>query len=314
MSILSVAGFTNLGYRLHARKFEPIDSDLDRQTVLITGATGGLGKAAARSIASMGARTVVVGRSPEKLRQTEEEIAGDVVGYRADLSLMAQVRELAETLNREESRIDVLINNVGVLLPEREITSEGLEKTLATDLAGHFLLTNLLMLRLVESAPARIINVTSGGMYSERIRPDDLDSSLGEYRGPVAYARAKRGQVILTGMWARRLESTGITVHAMHPGWAETSGVANSLPTFNRLMGPMLRTADQGADTIVWLAADSEPATTSGLLWFDREPVAEHMVDRTRETAEDRRSLWDRLVELTATDFPADIGQGVSGH
>lgn len=314
MSILSVAGFTNLGYRLHARRFEPIDSDLEGQTVVITGATGGLGKAAALRISSLGARTVVVGRSDEKLRQAEEEIGGDVAGYRADLSLMAQVRELAETLNREERRIDVLINNVGVLLPARETTSEGLEKTLATDLAGHFLLTNLLIPRLVESAPARIINVTSGGMYSEKIRPDDLESALGEYRGPVAYARAKRGQVILTGMWAGRLGDTGVTVHAMHPGWAETSGVANSLPTFNRLMGPMLRTPDQGADTIVWLAADSEPATTSGLLWFDREPVEKHFVDRTRETVEDRRRLWKRLVELTATDFPADIGKGVNQH
>jgi NAD(P)-dependent dehydrogenase (short-subunit alcohol dehydrogenase family) len=307
VSILSVAGFTNIGHRLHARRFEPIDSDLRGQTVVITGATGGLGKAAARRIASLGARTIVVGRSAGKLRSAEAEIDGEVVGYEADLALMSDVRGLAEALGREQGRIDVLINNVGVLLPERETTTEGLEKTFATDLAGHFLLTNLMIPHLIDSAPSRVVNVTSGGMYTERIRPDDLESSRGEYRGSVAYARAKRGQVILTGMWARLLEGTGVTVHSMHPGWAETAGVATSLPTFNRLMGPLLRSPEQGADTIVWLAADSEPATRTGLLWFDREPVDEHMLDRTRETAADRRRLWERLVELTGSDLPAEI-------
>ena len=308
MNPLSIAGFTNLGYRLHARDFSPITEDLSGQTVVITGGTGGLGRAAAEEVARLGARTVVVGRSADKLAAVADESQGSVVGYQADLSLMSEIRDLAGRLLEEEERIDVLVNNVGVLLPEREVTAEGIEKTLAVDLAGHFLLTNLLIPRLVESKPSRIINVTSGGMYAERIRADDLQYERGTYKGSSAYARAKRGQVILTGMWSEMLEGSGVTVHAMHPGWAKTSGVAESLPTFNKLMRPFLRTVDQGADTIVWLAAATEPADRPGQLWFDRSPVEAHLTDRTRETPEERDALWEALAELTDSDLPERVG------
>lgn len=302
MSIISVPSFTNLGYWIHSRSHEPVEADMSGRTVVITGGTGGLGKAAASAIADLGARVVVIGRSPKKLEAMEREISGEVAGYEADLSLMSEIRELADRLLRHEPRIDVLVNNVGVLLPEREVTSEGVEKTLATDLAGHFLLTNLLIPRLAESAPARIVNVTSGGMYSERIRPDDMQFEKREYKGAVAYAHAKRGQVILTEMWARRLEGTGVTVHAMHPGWARTSGVERSLPTFNAVMRPFLRTPEQGADTMIWLAASDEPESMSGELWFDRARVEKHFIDRTRESPEARTAMWDVLVELTGSD------------
>jgi NAD(P)-dependent dehydrogenase (short-subunit alcohol dehydrogenase family) len=307
MSVLSVAGFTNVGYHLHARDFDPVEADLSDTTVVITGGTGGLGRAAAEELARLGARTVVVGRSPEKLRALESGASGDLVGYEADLSSMSDIRELAGDLVAHEQRIDLLINNVGVLLPEREETTEGIEKTLATDLAGHFLLTNLLIPRLVDSAPSRIINVTSGGMYTERIHPHDLQFRHGEYKGATAYARCKRGQVILTELWARRLEGTGVTVHVMHPGWAKTAGVARSLPTFDKLMKPLLRSPSQGADTMVWLAADPLPAATSGHLWFDRRQVPKHLIERTRESPADRQALWDGLVAVTDSDFPTDI-------
>ena len=310
MSLLSIATFTNLGYRWHAREHEPIDIDLTGKTVVITGGTGGLGRAAAEEIARLGARTVVIGRSPEKLDAFVDQVAGETVGYEADLSLMAEIRDLADRLLDSEDRIDVLINNVGVLLPERTETDEGLEKTLATDLAGHFLLTNLLVPLMIESAPARIINVTSGGMYSEKVRPRDLQYERGQYRGTAAYARAKRGQVVLTGMWAERLSGSGVTVHAMHPGWAKTGGVAQSLPTFDKIMKPFLRTAEQGADTMVWLAAAAEPVETSGELWFDRSIVDKHLIDRTRETEEERELLWQNLAELTGSDLPAEVGNG----
>lgn len=308
MNLLSIAGFTNVGYRLHARNHDEIDADLTGKTVVITGGTGGLGRAAATRIAALGARTVVVGRDPEKLDAISRETAGGVVGYEADLSSMSEIRDLAKRLLDAEGRLHVLVNNVGVLLPERTETTEGLEKTLAVDLAGQFLLTNLLIPRLVESAPSRIINVTSGGMYSERLRPDDLHFAQGKYTGTAAYARAKRGQVVLTGMWADRLKGTGVSVHAMHPGWAKTAGVSESLPTFNRLMKPLLRTPDEGADTIVWLAASPDPGGTSGFLWFDRERVDEHLFDRTRETAEERDQFWAALVDLTDSELPERFG------
>jgi len=302
MSLLSIAGFTNIGYRIHSRHHEPVTTDMTSRTVIVTGGTGGLGRACAQAIAALGARTIVVGRDRKKLDAVEREIGGEVAVYQADLSLMSEIRDLALRLG-EEDRIDVLVNNVGVLLSERTETAEGLETTLATDLAGHFLLTNLLIPRLVESGDSRIVNVTSGGMYSERIRPRDLQFHRREYSGTTAYAHAKRGQVILTGLWARRLQGTGVSVHAMHPGWADTPGVAGSLPLFDKLMGPFLRTPEQGADTMVWLAAAPEPAATSGELWFDREVVPRHLLDRTRESEGDRQDLWERLVGLTGSDL-----------
>jgi dehydrogenase/reductase SDR family member 12 len=298
MKALSVAGFTNLGYLLHARRFAPVEADLRGKTAVVTGATSGLGLAAAQGLRRLGARVVVVGRDQAKLDAAVRADPG-LVPARADLSLLAEVRALADSLLESEPRIDVLVNNVGVLLPERETTAEGLERTFATNLAGQFLLTETLLPRLVASAPARIVNVTSGGMYAERLRPDDLESERGSYSGTTAYARSKRGQVVLTELWAQRLAGTGVVVHAMHPGWARTPGVSGSLPTFNRLMRPLLRTPEQGADTIVWLAAADPPGALSGKLWFDREIVATHLLASTVETAHDRDELWARLSQLT---------------
>ena len=302
MNLLSIAGFTNLGYLLHSRDHEPVRTDMTGKTVVITGGTGGLGRACAEALAALGARTVVVGRDRQKLNVAAKEIEGEVATHEADLSLMADIRDLAERLG-DEDRIDAIVNNVGVLLPERMETAEGLETTFATNLAGHFLLTNLLIPRLVESGSSRIVNVTSGGMYSERIKPGDLQFQRREYSGTAAYAHAKRGQVILTELWARRLEGSRVSVHAMHPGWANTPGVAGSLPLFDKVMRPFLRTAQQGADTMVWLTAAPEPGARSGELWFDREVVPKHLLDRTRESESDRQELWDRLVTVTGSDL-----------
>lgn len=301
MSKLSIAGFTNLGYHLHARSFRPVETDMSGRTVVVTGATGGLGRATASALAGMGARVVLVGRDPEKLGRITTEIAGEVSSVEADLSLMSDIRVLADRLLETESRIDVLINNVGVLLPDRRVTEEGLEMTLATNLAGHFLLTNLLLPRLTRSAPSRVVNVSSGGMYSERIRPDDLQYVRDQYRGAAAYARTKRGQVILTEMWAQRLHGKGVVVHAMHPGWARTAGLEQSLPVFNKLMKPLLRSVDEGADTIIWLASADEPALDTGRFWFDRALAPTHLTDSTQERAGDREALWKALVEITGS-------------
>lgn len=296
---LSIATFTNLGYLAHSLGFDPIETDLTGKTVVITGGTGGLGRSTANTLGDMGARVVVVARDQDKLEETVAEIGPRAVSIQADLSLMSEIRRLADRL-QEEERIDVLVKNVGVLFPERRTTSEGIEQTLAVNLAGHFLLTNRLIPKLEEQGTGRIVNVTSGGMYAERIRPDDLQYERGSYRGSVAYARTKRGQVILTEMWAEQLAGSGVVVHVMHPGWVKTAGVAESLPTFNLVMKPLLRSVEQGADTIVWLAAADEPGGSSGEFWFDRRRVPTHLLERTRETPQERDALWDRLEELTS--------------
>jgi NAD(P)-dependent dehydrogenase (short-subunit alcohol dehydrogenase family) len=295
MSKLTVATFTNIGYLIHARRFEPIQADLSGRVAVVTGANAGLGLETSRRLAAYGAHVVMVGRNKDKLQKASESIEGTTSIAVADLSLLAEIRQLANRLRQE--RVDILINNVGVLLPDRRVTEEGLEATFATDLAGHFLLTNLLLPRLVASAPARVINVSSGGMYSARIDPDDLQFERRPYTGTATYASAKRGQVILTEMWAERYPGLDVTFHSMHPGWARTEGVARSLPTFNTIMKPLLRTPEQGADTIVWLAVAEEPGETSGQFWFDRSVAPIHLTESTREAAEDRAQLWQRLTE-----------------
>lgn len=303
MDAAVVPGFTNIGYHIRKRSWQPVTESLTGKTVVVTGATSGLGKAAALDLARLGANVVIVGRNPDKTAAVQAEIATatgrTVRSELADLSLMSEVRDLAGRLLANESAIHVLINNAGTLFTERSVTAEGIESTLATNLLGHFLLTNLLIPRLVESAPARIINVSSGGMYSQRVSISNLQNDRDEYKGSAAYARTKRGQVILTEMWAEQLEGQGVTVNAMHPGWADTPGVVHSLPTFYKVTKPFLRRPAEGADTIVWLAASDEAAGRTGLFWHDRRPRATHKTKRTIERPEARTALWEALSDLT---------------
>jgi dehydrogenase/reductase SDR family protein 12 len=199
------------------------------------------------------------------------------------------------------------VHNAGVLPPERRETPEGLELTFATNVLGPHLLTRLLRDRLVESAPARVIFVSSGGMYTRRLDVDDLQSRTGEFDGRVAYARSKRADVVLAERWAEELAGTGVVVHSMHPGWADTPGIKTSIPTFRRVMRPLLRSPEQGADTIVWLAAADEPGGMTGRFWCDRHVRALHYpFARTHETPEERDRLWHAL-EALATGAAARI-------
>ena len=170
---------------------------------------------------------------------------------------------------------------------------------------GPALLTELLLPRLVRPAdsgdPARVILVSSGGMYSQRLDVTDPDSEHG-YRGSMAYAKAKRAQVVLAERWGDRWRDRGVVVHAMHPGWAATPGVHAALPTFEKVMGPLLRSPDEGADTIVWLVASDEPARTTGRFWHDRRARSPYHLPRTRETAPDRGRL-EAIVEAAIAPF-----------
>ena len=171
-----------------------------------------------------------------------------------DVSSLASVREFAARFVAERAELHALVNNAGVMPPERTHTDEGFELTFATNVLGPFLLTALLLPALRRGAPSRIVNVSSGGMYTQRLRADDLQLEGRDYDPPAFYAHTKRCEVILTELWAERLRGSGVGVHSMHPGWADTPGVQSSLPRFRKLMRPLLRDADQAADTIVWLA------------------------------------------------------------
>jgi len=298
-----VVGFTNLGYRWHKRSWKPLAVSLRGRTVVVTGATSGLGRAAALQLADLGARVILVGRDPAKAETTRREIVAttgndNVAVALADLSLLADVRKLAKRLLKEPG-IHVLVNNAGVLLNQRTTTAEGNETTLATNLLAPYLLTQMLLPRLRESAPSRIINVSSGGMYATGLVLDDLQYEKSAYDGSRAYARTKRALVVLTEIWAEQLKNSGVVVHAMHPGWADTPGVASSLPGFHTITRRLLRSAEQGADTVTWLAAAPEAAKVSGVFWLDREPHTTHVFPGTDPSPQERQQLWDALVRLT---------------
>jgi NAD(P)-dependent dehydrogenase (short-subunit alcohol dehydrogenase family) len=301
---LIVPSFTRLGYEARRRAYgwtPPAEHALAGRTTVVTGATSGLGEVTATALARLGARVVLVARSRQRAEATRDRIAGatgsdDLAIELADLEDLCAVRRAAEAIAAREARVDVLIHNAGALLTERRTSPDGYESTFATMVLAPALLTDRLLPAL-RSARGRIVVVTSGGMYAQRLHLDDLQSTHDPYRGSVAYARAKRAQVALMRLWARELRGT-VTVHAMHPGWADTPGVEASLPRFRALLGPLLRSPEEGADTIVWLAAADEPARTSGRLWLDRRPRAFDKLPGTAVSHADAVALRDACERL----------------
>lgn len=300
-----LAQFTRAGYWWRRGDFAALAVSMAGRTVVITGATSGLGRAAADSLARLGARVVLVGRDREKLDCAREEIErstgnANLAVEVADLSLLADTRALARRLLAREARLHVLINNAAVLEQTPRLTAEGIETSLATNLLSPFVLTTTLLPRLRASAPARIVNVLSGGMYLAGLGPEVFGQNDATWDGATAYARHKRALMVLTETWAGALDAREVTVNAMHPGWAETPGVARSLPLFLRVTRPLLRTPAQGADTIVWLAAAPELARTSGGFFLDRARHPAAVLPRTAGSADERAWLLDRLRRLTA--------------
>ncbi|MDO8284404.1 MAG: SDR family NAD(P)-dependent oxidoreductase, partial [Rhodoferax sp.] len=258
LELLVVPSFTRFGYLTRQRLFdwEPAESwSLAGRTVVITGPTSGLGRETAGSLARMGARLILLGRDLEKLERTAGELrtdsppeAGNAIVV-ADMSSMSSVRIAADRILATEPRSDIVIDNAGAIFPSREETDDGFERTFATMVAGPFVLVARLLPRLLESPDPRLVAVTSGGQYTQSLPLQDLGYREGTYDGPRAYARAKRAQVALVREWARRFHDQGLTANAMHPGWADTPGLAASLPGFRELMGGALRSAAEGADT-----------------------------------------------------------------
>ena len=298
-----LTSFTRIGPAVRSRLegWTPLDSyDLTGRTVVVTGATSGLGLATATWVARLGATTVLVGRDAGRTEAAAAAIAdlGDVHTAVADLGDLTQVRALAADLSTRFPRIDALVHNAGALTADRRVNADGVEQTVASQVVGPFLLTSLLLPALRAAAPGRVITVSSGGMYAAPLTVEHLQMG-DDYRGAEQYARAKRAQVTLNEMWADTVPASDVVFHAMHPGWADTPGVAQSLPTFRRVVGPLLRTPDEGADTIVWLVADDgEPRATTGAFWLDRRQRSLHKVPTTRrsDTAARRDELWSWVV------------------
>ena len=272
---------------------------IDGAAVLVTGAASGLGLAAACGFARLGATIHAVGRDAGRAEQAVAEIRAAVPGadarpHACDLSSLAAVRSFAEEFAAREPRLDVLVNNAGVMPAERTRSVDGHELMFATHVLAPLALSTLLADVLARSAPSRILNVSSGGMYTQSLPTvGDWESDHTSYGPKKLYARTKREQVVITELMAERLRGRGVVAHAMHPGWADTEGITRAMPAFRRVTGPIIRTAEEGADTIVWLGAAPEPLRETGLFWQDRRPRPTHYrIGAPPDREENRVALW----------------------
>ena len=280
---------------------------IEEKTCLITGGSDGIGYVAARELARMGARVVIVGRNAAKTDAAVERIIAEtgnpaVELLLGDLSSQREVRRVAAEAQERLPRLDVLLNNAGAIFLSNRRSVDGLEMTFALNHIGYFLLTTLLLDRLRESAPARIINVSSSSHGSPgRFRLEDLPEP-GSNRGYRAYARSKLCNILYTYELARRLEGTNITVNALHPGLVQTNIARN-----NGLLGRVVNffigargvDADKGAETLVYLAASPEVEGVTGKFFVDCRAVPSSALSYDTHLAAE---LWEMSEQLTDTE------------
>jgi len=283
-----------------AGDFTPVDG----RVCVITGATSGIGRAAASELAALGATLVIVARDPARGAAARDEIV-DETGNRevalevADLRSQRQVRELAARLMAALPEIHVLVNNAGLTLSERRLTEDGVEETFAVNHLAPFLLTNLLLDRLRASAPARVVTVASAAHRGAAIPFDDLNGERG-FSGWLAYGWTKLANILFTIELARRLEGSGVTATCLHPGVVAT-GFGREGPLlireFQRFLGRLLLLdPTQGADTLVWLASSPEVAGASGGYYAKRRLQTPSRAARDAVAA---RRLWQESERLT---------------
>ena len=312
LEISIVGSFSRVGYATRRRLFGWVDPGphaLRGRSVLITGPTSGLGRATAEAMASTGARVVLLGRNLERLERVRDELAARHGEDRfpvvvADMSSLESVRAAIDHITVTETRLDVLVDNAGAIHAQRSETGEGLEATFATMVVGPFTLIDGLLPMLEANADGRVISVVSGGMYAQQLPLDDLQFERRDFNGTLAYARAKRASTALIREWARRYRGH-VRFYSMHPGWADTPGLADSLPGFYGLMRPLLRTPAEGVDTITWLATEPDPGP-DGRLFLDRRPRPFDRVRSTRLDPSQRRRLWDLVADLADIQGPVN--------
>ena len=299
MEAVIAPSWSGLGYSAR-RRLEGWDNripvPMDGKVVVLTGFTSGIGLAAATRFGELGATLHLVSRDQGRTSATAEVLSRQGFAVHtsvADMGDLAAVRSIAAEIAAAHQRLDALIHNAGALSPEYTVSPQGFEMTVASQVLGPFLLTSLL-LPLLEAGESkgRVIAVASGGMYPEKLDVEKLVASRDSYNGVRAYARAKRAQVELNVEWARR-SGSGVFFQAMHPGWVDTPGVVKSLPRFHAITKPVLRSAEAGADTIVWLAdVDAKELGANGGFWLDRHRRSITKVPGTGASQSERDRLW----------------------
>jgi NAD(P)-dependent dehydrogenase (short-subunit alcohol dehydrogenase family) len=273
------------------------------KVVLVTGANSGIGRAASLALAKMGATVVMVARNKERGEAARSEIIresqnGSVDLLLADLSSLESVRQLATEFQRKYSKLHVLINNAGLFNQRRHVTVDGYEDTFATNYLAPFLLTNLQLDLLKASAPSRIINVSSVGHYNGHIKFDDLNLEK-DYGGWKAYGQSKLALVLFTHELAKKLQGTGVTVNAVHPGtvatniWSRPLGPVGFIMALPKLF---MTTPKQGAETIVYLASSSEANDLNGE-YLEKLKAKKSSDESNNEEIAQR--LWDASAKLT---------------
>jgi len=267
---------------------------------VVTGASGGIGRAAAAGLARQGATVVLLVRSRERGQAARDEIVratpgADVQLVLADLSSMAEVRRAAREIESRFPRVHVLVNNAASFSWRRRKTPDGFEVQWAVNHLAPFLLTSRLLPRLTGSAPARVVTVSSNSHFRGRMAWDDLQMERGLYRGLAMYSRTKLANVLFTRELARRTRGTGVVANAMHPGVVATDLLLNGFPPL-KLLRRRFRTPEEGARTAVWLASSPEAAEMTGEYCIDERPVTPSPAARDDEAA---RRLWKVSAEMT---------------
>lgn len=290
--------------------------DMTGKVVLVTGATNGIGEAAAREIARAGATVVIVGRNPEKTARTVENIRRETGNENvrqaiADLSVQSEVRELAAQFLEKYDRLDVLLNNAGAIFNQRYESEDGIELTFALNHLNYFLLTNLLLDRIKATAAqygeARIINVSSGAHQIARngMRFADLEYKEG-YAGFTAYGQSKLANILFTRELAHRLADTKVTVNALHPGFVYTGFNLNNggiITALQKLISPLVaRTPEKGAETSIYLALSPAVQGVTGKYFVDKKAAAPSAAAQDDAAA---RRLWEISAEMTGLAVPA---------
>ncbi|XP_067670565.1 dehydrogenase/reductase SDR family member 12-like [Haliotis asinina] len=296
--------YTKSGYASASKAFNAGDMEVDvtGRSFMITGANSGIGKCAAIAIAKKGGTVHMVCRDSKRGEEARAEIS-EVTGnqnvhlHLLDMSQPREVIKFASDFEKNTGKLNVLINNAGCMVNTREVAEDGLEKNFATNSLGTYLLTVSLVPLLSQSEDPRVIIVTSGGMLVQKLNEKDLQSEkMSKFDGTMVYAQNKRQQVVMTEQFAN--SHPQIHFSCMHPGWADTPAVRSAMPDFYNKMKDRLRTAEEGADTLIWLALS--PAAIkqpSGEFFQDRVVVAKHLpLAWTKSTSQEEEDLMKKLA------------------